>query len=172
MSEKHPLMKLLLVGAGIFGFSQAEAWLRAEPPPPPQQNRIEPSPSPSLEPEPIPIAPPRSKRRRRRRPTEEHPPSAKLPSLARSIPDRLSDAAIRRMVATRRAEIAACYRRGQTERLDLELTIQPSGRVSRVETDGVRGSGCAARRIKRWRFPKFRGEPRRAEIAVILAGGT
>jgi hypothetical protein len=52
----------------------------------------------------------------------------------------------------------------------LALEVQPGGGVSKVTVDDrypEAVSRCLTRRVKGWRFPAFRGEPRRLTWSLV-----
>jgi hypothetical protein len=66
-----------------------------------------------------------------------------------------------------------CYHLGEPRvdkgRLDVE--VQPGGEVSRVTVDErypQAVSQCLSRRVRAWRFPPFRGEPRRVTWSLVF----
>jgi predicted Zn finger-like uncharacterized protein len=92
---------------------------------------------------------------------------------------RLSEQAIAKTIASGRRSVKFCYetvlkgQRGVGGKLDILVTVAPSGRVTQteIETAKFRGSAlaeCISDKIRDWRFPKFEGEPETISIPFIL----
>ena len=95
----------------------------------------------------------------------------------------LDEGAIARVVRARRKSVSICYEqslRGQEDlrgKLEFAVTIQPSGRVSRVKVQTVafRGSRlgrCIADKIKDWQFPPFSGPAQDVVVPFVLEKGS
>ncbi|MGF1509603.1 MAG: AgmX/PglI C-terminal domain-containing protein [Myxococcota bacterium] len=109
--------------------------------------------------------------------------NVELPTADVEIPtvnqSQLSEEAIQKTIAAGRRSLRLCYesglkgQAGLKGKLEVLVTIQPSGKVSRadIETPAFRGSrvgGCISEKIKGWRFPSFEGEPEVISIPFVL----
>jgi hypothetical protein len=141
-------------------------------------------------PQPANALPLRIHRAPKRRPgaLPEQPPIAAPPPLPqpesvraqrRSEPG-LSASDIRRVVADNEQDVKTCYssRRPQRDKLELRLTIDPSGAVSGASVRsthhaGEEVTGCVAVKTKSWRFPaRARVKPEKVVVPfVVVAGG-
>lgn len=97
-------------------------------------------------------------------------------------PDRagaLTESDINRVIAARRGAVSTCFEvslRAQENlggKIEFELTVEPSGKVSRVNVattafSGSRLGSCIAKKIKGWRFPTFEGPAQQIVVPFIL----
>ena len=90
-----------------------------------------------------------------------------IPPPLPSLPEKVSEAEILRVVLAHKPEILACVRQdaeaapGEKRTLAMRWMIEPDGRTSgvAVATAGLEGSvvgGCLAGEISTWRFPRHR----------------
>lgn len=101
------------------------------------------------------------------------------------LPDSgtLSQKAITQVINAKRNSVKFCYQialKGQENlrgKLEIRVTIEPSGRVSKasVETSVFRGSKlgrCIAEKIEDWRFPSFSGGSQQVLVPFLLEKGS
>ncbi|MCB9653868.1 MAG: zinc-ribbon domain-containing protein [Deltaproteobacteria bacterium] len=91
----------------------------------------------------------------------------------------LSEDTIAKVVTAKKKSVSICYQQGLRAdrnlrgKLEIRVTIQPTGRVSRaeIETTAFRGSKigrCIADKIKDWRFPASSGGSQDVVLPFIL----
>jgi hypothetical protein len=89
---------------------------------------------------------------------------------APNLPDGLSAKAVTDVIAENSSSAALCLAESMRRstvppgRMEIEITILPSGRVSDARTStgryaGTQFASCVTRRIHNWRFPSFAGDP-------------
>lgn len=97
-------------------------------------------------------------------------------------PDRggeLTEDDINRVIAARKGAVSTCFEaslRAQEDlggKIEFEVTVEPTGKVSRVGVattafSGSRLGNCIAKKIKTWRFPTFVGQPQQIVVPFIL----
>ena len=99
-----------------------------------------------------------------------------------SLPDGLSQESIYKIIKEKNAAMSMCMnealKRGEQlkGKMEIELTVQASGRVSQVgiitkKFRTTHMASCVSKRIKQWRFPRFRGEPVTVVYPYILQMG-
>ena len=106
-----------------------------------------------------------------RKADDEPPPSA-------DMPEELSQAQILNVIKQYKKALQRCHERQlkreplKESRLTLRFRIRASGRTSSVsigrEYDGTILKGCLDSLVRRWRFPRFRGEPIDIEYPLIF----
>ncbi|MBK8014766.1 MAG: zinc-ribbon domain-containing protein [Deltaproteobacteria bacterium] len=91
----------------------------------------------------------------------------------------LSEDTIAKVVTAKKKSVSICYQQGLRAdrnlrgKLEIRVTIQPTGRVSRaeIETTAFRGSKigrCIADKIKDWRFPASSGGSQEVVLPFVL----
>jgi len=99
-----------------------------------------------------------------------------------SLPDGLSQESIYKIIKEKNAAMSMCMnealKRGEQlkGKMEIELTVQATGRVSQVgiptkKFKNTYMAGCVSKRIKQWRFPRFRGEAVTVVYPYILQMG-
>lgn len=97
------------------------------------------------------------------------PPKAETPDTPVKVKGSLDKPIIRRIVRAHLEEVRYCYNQGLSEdpalggRVDVQFTISPKGEVpvavvasSTLDHDAT--ETCIAKAVKRWKFPKPKGE--------------
>lgn len=104
------------------------------------------------------------------------PTSSELPQMETG---RMDHAVVLRVVSANKRSISSCYSaslrtgNGTRGKLELLLTVLPSGAVSNVRIQTAQHQGtalgrCIADKVSRWRFPPFEGEARDVELPFVL----
>lgn len=115
--------------------------------------------------------------------TDVELPLANLDDVPMPDSGTLSQKAIMSVVNQKKKSVAICYTqalRGQENlrgKLEIRVTVEPSGRVSKasVETSAFKGSKlgrCIADKIEDWRFPRFSGEAQQVLVPFVLEKGS
>lgn len=111
--------------------------------------------------------------------TEAQLPRARVEDLPPTDGVAFSHEAVARVINMKKKSVSICYEQSLRAKedlrgkLELKVTVEPSGKVSRavVETTAFKGSKlgrCIEDKIKEWRFPTFEGEAEHVLVPFIL----